>query len=94
MGRGGTDNVMHFRANSADNFGVRDKTVVRKYFPKTIFSYTATVVVGRCRNTLNMENVVCVLKSGKDIYNYLVRFGPIVSISDGTGNGMMDTDTI
>ena len=41
-----------------------------------------------------MENVAFVLKSGKDIYNYLVRFGPIVSISDGTGNGMMDTDTI
>ena len=41
-----------------------------------------------------MENVVCVLKSGKDVYNYLVRFSPIVSISDGTGNGMMDTDTI
>ena len=41
-----------------------------------------------------MENVVYVLKSGKDVYNYLVRFSPIVSTSDGTGNGMMDTDTI
>ena len=60
MGRGGTDNVMHFRANSADNFGVRDKTVVRKHFHETIFSFPAqeaTVVVGRCRNALNMVNV-------------------------------------
>ena len=46
------------------------------------------------QNTHIMENVACVLKSGKDVYNYLLRFGPIVSISDGTGNGMMDTDTI
>ena len=41
-----------------------------------------------------MENIACVLKSGKDIYNYFVRFGPIVSISDGPGNGMMDKDII
>ena len=41
-----------------------------------------------------MENIACVLKSGKDVYNYFARFGPIISISDGPRNGMMDTDTI